>query len=910
MQFSIDKAKTAAVITIALLMASIPLIAMSVQSVQAQGSIDVTQLPHGGSPSSGVSGMPNLGPLPAGVTPAYTIEQTAYLSVTPNPVGVGQQLLVNMWASPGMYHAFYGAEYTVQIQKPDGTTETVGPMRSYLGDDTAWFQYVPDAPGTWSFKFATAGTYLPAGNYTDRPGSTGGVGLFGTPGNIYTLYTSTWYTPCETEWQNVTVQVDMVASWPPAPLPTDYWRRPISPENREWYSISGAYPSTVPVYYPGGRVLYPSNYKYTPYVQAPNTAHVVWRRQGASAGLIGGVTYQYSTFNGGGNPSIVYNGRAYQSLTLMINGVQTTVCECYNLRTGQVYWNLPVPSSFISFFGFTFASSVSPTCVSFEQSLASVPGESADLTYGAYLIAITSTSLLKWDPYSGNLVANVTLPSGMSAQSAGAGFFGAGGVPIYSNPYVLSIQTLGSGPTTQYRLINWSVVGTDTNFTNRIQPKANGYQGLWNISWPQSSLGSCDFEAGLAVTASWATIPGPQWCIGYDIISIDLQTGVQLFHITSNDTLLYNNQGTSLVVDRGKIALDAQNRHWMCFDGRTGTLLWLSDLTEYPWGNWWAYSTSSYDFNESKGAIIACSYAGLYAFDWDNGHILWHYSSPMAPFESPYGDEPFFTGVSIADGKVYVYGGEHTTTEPITRGWHLHCVNVTTGEGIWKITGPMTPGAVADGYLTASDPYSGYMYVFGKGQSATTVEAPDVAVPKGTAVLIHGTVMDTSPGDQGSFQNPTASLDSPTKPGTVPCVSAASMETQMEYLYMQHPIDGLYHNETITGVPVILTAIDSKGSVTDIGTTTTNGYGGSFAISWTPPNEDTYTIYASFNGDDSYGRSTATTGLTVGPATPTPTTPEIPTPVDYTMTIVYAAIAIIIALVIAVAVAVLLLRKR
>jgi hypothetical protein len=129
----------------------------------------------------------------------------------------------------------------------------------------------------------------------------------------------------------------------------------------------------------------------------------------------------------------------------------------------------------------------------------------------------------------------------------------------------------------------------------------------------------------------------------------------------------------------------------------------------------------------------------------------------------------------------------------------------------------------------------------------------------------------------------------------------------MEYLYMQHPIDGLWHNETITGVPVILTAIDSKGTVTDIGTTTTNGYGGTFGMSWTPPNEDTYTIFASFNGDDSYGSSTATTTLTVGPAPTTPSTPEIPTPIDYTNLLYGILVAVIIAIVLALIV---IFRKR
>jgi hypothetical protein len=203
------------------------------------------------------------------------------------------------------------------------------------------------------------------------------------------------------------------------------------------------------------------------------------------------------------------------------------------------------------------------------------------------------------------------------------------------------------------------------------------------------------------------------------------------------------------------------------------------------------------------------------------------------------------------------------------------------------------------------------MYVFGKGKSQTTVTASLKTVAKGDEVLIEGAVMDLSPGDQGSFQNPTAPLDSPTEPGTVPCVSTASMQTQMEFLYMQHPIDGLYHNETITGVPVVLTAIGSDGSVIDIGTTTTNGYSGTFGMAWTPPKEDTYTIMASYNGDDSYGSSMATTYVTVGPASSEQQTQPGVTVPDYTMTIVYAAIAIIIAVVLAVAiVGVLMLRKK
>jgi hypothetical protein len=120
-----------------------------------------------------------------------------------------------------------------------------------------------------------------------------------------------------------------------------------------------------------------------------------------------------------------------------------------------------------------------------------------------------------------------------------------------------------------------------------------------------------------------------------------------------------------------------------------------------------------------------------------------------------------------------------------------------------------------------------------------------------------GTVMDLSLGDQGSWINPTARLDSNTKAGTVPCVSDASMETQMEYLYVQQPIDGIWHNVTMTGVPVVLTAIDSNGTVINIGTAITDAYDGTFGIAWAPPNEGTYKIEAFFAGTSSYDSSSA-----------------------------------------------------
>jgi len=486
-------------------------------------------------------------------------------------------------------------------------------------------------------------------------------------------------------------------------------------------------------------------------------------------------------------------------------------------------------------------------------------------------MAIVSASggtgrLVKYSPVNGAVSLNISIP--------------VSGGTYYTNLYALTVQDLGSSrPADQrYRLINWTTRGTSTNFTSRIAS---------NITWPKSSLDTIDYEAGVSVYAWWSTPPGPQWCIGNILNVTDLYTGQTLWAQNYNNTASENLQGAGfVVVERGKVAFGGHGRQWACWNSRTGQKLWDSEFTEYPWGAWWPYSTASYDFPDGETtAIITSTYEGVYAINLNDGKIMWHYKDPNpVPFENPYDATPFFTGVmSSGDGKIYAYNGEHTPSNPYSRDWKIHCINATDGTLIWKMLNPMVPSAVADGYLAATNNYDGFTYFFGRGKSATTVTAPDVAVPLGTAFTIKGTVLDQSPAQAGT-----------------PCVSKDSMETQMEYIHLELPIDGIWHNETLTGVPVTLTAIGSDGSVIDLGQVTTNGYYGTFSKAWTPPKQDTYTIIASFAADASYGSSNAATAVTVGPAPAAyPNPPEAATPIDYTWTIVGAAIAVIIALVIA-----------
>ena len=196
-------------------------------------------------------------------------------------------------------------------------------------------------------------------------------------------------------------------------------------------------------------------------------------------------------------------------------------------------------------------------------------------------------------------------------------------------------------------------------------------------------------------------------------------------------------------------------------------------------------------------------------------------------------------------------------------------------------------GAMADGYLTFDDRYDGYMYVYGRGQSATTISAPQTAITKGQSIVLTGTVLDQSPAQPGKA-----------------CVSKDSMATYMEYLHMQKPIPA---GGTVTGVPVSLDAVDPNGNNIHIAAVTSD-MSGTFSYLWTPDISGKFTVTATFMGDDSYGSSFAETAVGVVNApesTPTATQAPITMP-PFEVYFAASTIAIIITII----VVGLLFRKR
>ncbi len=828
---------------------------------------------------------PVAGPLPAGANPNITISTEPYLSVSPNPIGKGQTLLINVWLHPpiNVNHQFIKA-FQIDVTDPNGKTTTLGPLDSFAGDSTAWLPYTVDQVGNWTFKFNFLGMWFPAARYymgevITTPGNTSGQAM-----------DSVYYKPSTSKTVQITVQEDQVMSWPPAALPTDYWTRPANPQNREWWPILGNYPATGTVgggtYWPANTNKYMANYNFVPYVQGPTTAHVVWKRQNNIGGLVGGAAGQISITLGGltgtGYPTIVYSGRCYEVISKVntsTNVAAQNFWRCYDLRTGEIYWERMVIS------GETI-----PTFIEYAKQGEEVPGASARAGVNVYLDAIVGPSgnnsgrILKYDPWTGALTYNIT------GSDVG---ITAGTLYAYHNVY--SIQTIGSGASARYRLIQWNIENnggnwaygggggqtTENNFTRRIKA---------NVTWPFSSLGTCDFETGISVTAQSISSNATGTSIGQRLIGVRLSTGEVLWNVTTDTSTgleTFFTSGTA-IADHGKYAAKMQNGEVWAWDLNTGQIAWKSELSSWPWGVFGAYHSQS-----AYGLLFHNDYNSVNAINWTNGKIEWSFVAPAVPFETPYNEQQAWhsSGV-VADGKLYTFTCEHTPSQPLTRGWKLYCINATSGQNIWNIScGQSIPGsryimgAVADGYLAYTNEYDFYLYVYGKGQSKTTIEAPTTAITQGQTVILRGQVLDQSPA----------------QPGT-PCVSADSMGGWMEYLHQKQPLPA-----NVTGVPVSLDTIDPNGNAIHIATVTTE-MSGTYSYMWKPDMPGQYWVTATFMGDGSYGSSYAETSVGVVQASTSTTQPTTSAIVMPPFELYFAGTAV--AIIIAIAILGLLMMRR
>jgi outer membrane protein assembly factor BamB len=132
----------------------------------------------------------------------------------------------------------------------------------------------------------------------------------------------------------------------------------------------------------------------------------------------------------------------------------------------------------------------------------------------------------------------------------------------------------------------------------------------------------------------------------------------------------------------------------------------------------------------------------LYAYNAATGKLVWTYNGTSIGHESPYGGNYPLYFTAVCDGKIYLYSTEHTPTKPLWRGSYLRCINATDGTEIWKLLDWNKGLALADGCIVSANLYDNRIYCIGKGQTATTVEAPMTAITEGSSVVLQGTVTD------------------------------------------------------------------------------------------------------------------------------------------------------------------------
>jgi len=842
MQFLKTTAKTTAVFLIILMTASITLTTIPATAQVIPGTI-------GGTPST----YEYSTTVPAGAQINFTFSPLAYLSVSPNPVGLGQFILVNLWMTEAPAAERQLQHFTVTFTKPSGKVDKVENLKSYEADGTAWFEYVVDEVGTWEAVFTFAGQYFPPGRYSN--------GVPNTVNNTGSLYQGMYYNPATTPKTYIVVQTDPVMSWY-SPLPTDYWTRPISMNNREWNVIAGNFPWDR-MQLSGsmnGRQSY-----FGPYISASKTAHVLWKRLDAfPTGIIGAETGNYGNKGNGNAPSVIFEGRCYDTMTMKwYNGSFLSCAVCYDLRTGEIYYMHPTAAPF---YGMT------PTWIEYNKGTGgSVEGGGETNTYTASLKLISGGSMYVINPSTGAISNNITL-GGLTATLRHANW----ALMFQTNNSALFTGTTGSA------IINWTTSGTTQNYTSRIT------SNVTNAEFRSLASGGVDPEAGTNIVQSRFTLGnvGGGRLRGYSLV-----TGKLMWDVNFTDSPF--NPGTNCA-DQGKYFCVFENMMIRGIDAFTGRVLWETEA-EYPWGDFWTYYVAS-----GLGVFVADSYAGTYAFDWDTGEAVWLSSHLAPPYETPYningtaGTSTYpGTGTPIiVDGMVYVQANEHTPTAPYARGFGTYCINATTGELMWKLDEPCVLGAAADGYSIVTDQYSGYMYVLGKGKSQTTVSAGPKTIAKGNSLVIEGTVTDLSPGSLGAA-----------------CVSEESMGAYMSYLHMQSQMQNMLHPDPVTGVPVSIDAMDPNGNFVHIADVTSE-VSSFFSTTWKPDMVGKYVITASFAGSPSYGSSFAETAIVVDPAPAEIEFPPAVTPIDYSQTLNIILAAVVVAIILAIVAIALVLRKR
>jgi outer membrane protein assembly factor BamB len=748
-----------------------------------------------------------------------------YTAVSPNPVGVNQQVVVTS-IMPNVPPAQYPIEsprygywnnLKLTIMRPDGKNDTkTGLSTAEAG--TGYTLYTPTMTGTYYFQYSFPGQTIEVGS---KKGD--------------------YYKPSISPPVSLTVQEERIEYIPGEPLPTGYWSTPIYGENREWSSIAGNWLA--------GEDYKPSGDGYNPYTLAPNSAHILWTKQEMFGGVISAEQGSNNAYTGRRPdmkllPPIIIGGRLYYNAPVFygIYGGSTTHTgfKCVDLYTGETIWsNIPSDEKYITMGQVSFHYSTSQEGV-FE-----------------YLWKTDGSSWTMYDAWTGEWILNIT-----GVTSSGTMIFGLKGEILR---YTLdgTNNKLTMWNSTKLLLTGMRVIGVAIDWapSKGVYNYSVGIQWTKNLTDVAGSPSISKLTSDLLLASNTFGITDTQPEVIRQDVAYSLKEGQEGTLLwAKNRTMFDANDGINEISDGVYISFAREKLQWSGYDAYTGELIWTAE----PFGTAFSmYSGRADKTVIADGVIYNTGYDGMVrALNLTTGELMWTWYTGSGGLDSPYGGwalQGGYTGPRYADGKFLAINGEHTPMSTPWKGGKVYAINGETGEEVWSISGTQAeacPSAVGWGCFVYLNGYDGKVYCFGKGKSATTVSAPQTFLSRGTAVMITGTVTDQSPAQLGT-----------------PAISDESMSAWMEYLHMQKT-----KPTNATGVQVKLTAFDPNGNTVEIGVATSDT-NGNYGLMWTPQLEGQYKVIATFEGTDSYGGSDATTYLGVGSAaSPAPTATPTPTP--------------------------------
>jgi hypothetical protein len=805
---------------------------------------------------------------------AQTAKKTyAFIGATPNPVGVGQEVLLHVGISQQLGITWQSwTDLTVTVTRPDGTTETLGPFKTDATGGTGT-SYVPTMEGTYKLQ-----THFPAQS----------LDVIDFFGNVVGTQD---YAASDSDIISLIVQAEPIAYFPGFPLPTEYWVRPINAQFYEWAPVAGNWLR------PAGSYTMPPIPKYHPYNEdAPETAHILWTKQYAPGGLTGGdlgnVQYEMGdAYVGKFLGSVIIDGVLYynQFQETGATAVEQNVVAV-NLKTGEELWVRNWDNKRLAFGQVYFFDSFN--------------------YHGAFAYLWTETAVRNeygqtvsyiWDAYdalTGRWLYTLTdVPPGYNLYGPKGEIYrytvntANGWLAQWNSSRAINPQNTGSVGDG-----SWTPIGSTINATR-------GYD--WNVSIPAGLPGAvCHYALDDCILGSqssaFPSYTGPtitSWAISTKKDS----AGQLIFNKTwtvpaelADATWVWSDVSFE---DRVFVISCKESLRFYGLDLDTGNYMWQTDKEPYLqyYDKWYGpcYGYGNFYSERMSGMIIS--------YDMQTGERKWTYNVTDKYAEILW-SENFPTEFHfLADGKIYLSYGEHSPIDPTGRGAPMVCLNATSGEEIWTLSwfnnwwgGHVIIG---DSIMAGLNAYDGRVYSIGKGPSATTVSIQKDITTFGDNVLVKGTVTDVSPGTEEYAL--TARF-----PNGVPAVSDDNMTAWMEYVYMQYPSP-----TDVDGVEVTISVFDPNGNVYDVGTATSDA-SGSFCCEFTPEVPGLYTVYATFAGSKAYWSSSAQTYLKVNEA-PQATPPPTPTPAPMTDTYVLGLGAgAIVAIVVIGLVLILMLRKR